>query len=65
MREKERAKQMIEIMIDRIDTASNDEQMQVRQYRAAGAIFILYVIDIITLEEHNEYDKRIFHRTAF
>ena len=65
MRERERALEMIKIMIDRTKTARNDDELEHRQFRAAGALFILYVIDIITYEELDKYQNEIFNRTAF
>ena len=60
MKEKERALRMLEIMIERIKDASTDEVRERRLYRAAGAIFILYFIDVITYEEQRELEDRIF-----
>lgn len=60
MREKDRALQMLDIMIERIKDARNDTERERRLYRVAGAIFILYFIDIITYEEQRELEDRIF-----
>lgn len=65
MRERERALEMIKIMIERIKTATTDEELKLRQYRTAGAIFILYFIDIISYDEHEKFQSEIFSRTAF
>lgn len=63
--ERRRALEMIRIMIDRIETAKSDDELIMRQYRASGAIFILYVIDIISYDEFDKYQSEIFHKTAF
>lgn len=60
-RMKENAVDMLNIMIERIKTAENDFQMDLRTYRAGGANFMLYYLDILTFEEHEEFDRRIFH----
>lgn len=60
MREKERAQRMIRIMIDRIKESKTDEEMLMRRYRACGAVFILYFLDIITYEEQRKYEEEIF-----
>lgn len=60
MKEKESAMKMLDIMISRIKSAQTDEEMLIRQYRACGAIFILYFLDIITYEEQRTFEDRIF-----
>lgn len=60
MKEQERAKQMLRIMIDRVKDAKNYEEFTRRKSRCAGAVFILYIIDIITYEEMRMYEDEIF-----
>lgn len=61
---KEEALSMMNIMVERIKQAKeNGEQYgdDIRTYRAAGANFMLYFLDILTFEEHEEFERRIFH----
>lgn len=57
---KEDALMMLNIMVERVKEAGEDSN-EVSTFRAAGANFILYYLDILTFKEHEEFDRRIFH----
>lgn len=60
---KEQALTMMNIMVERIKQAdeAGEPNSDIRTFRAAGANFMLYFLDILTFEEHEEFDRRIFH----
>lgn len=60
---KEQAIDMLNIMIERIKSTEKNGGFEddMRTFRAAGANFMLYFLDILTFEEHEEFDRRIFH----
>lgn len=60
---RENAIDMMNIMIERIKTAAEagEPNGDIRTFRTAGANFMLYFLDILTSEEHEEYERKIFH----
>lgn len=60
---REQALDMLNIMVERIKTAAEDGEPNddIRTFRAAGANFMLYWLNILTFEEHEEFDRKIFH----
>lgn len=60
---REIAIEMLNIMIERIKTVAEagEPHSDIPTFRAAGANFMLYFLDILTFEEQEEFDRKIFH----
>lgn len=60
---KDQALMMLNIMVEKIKEGeeAGEYGTDIRTFRAAGANFILYYLDILSFEEHEEFDRKIFH----